>query len=349
MKILYAAKTDLGLKRTLNEDNFAVLASQNLFTVADGMGGHAAGEVASKIAVETMKEFITVANQDDEITWPFDINLNLPEEANQLETAIKLANNRIYQTALEQQKLEGMGTTVVGLLYKNGIAFIGHVGDSRAYLLRGDLLKPLTFDHSWVNVQVMLGEISKEEAKKHPMKNIITRALGTKENVEVDLQTEVIQDKDTIILCSDGLSGLMDDDTMKEILMQYDDNLDKAADRLIELANENGGDDNITLIIVKFFAEEGDKEVPPHSTLATKNFSREEEITEVILHKDIKDSLELGLQNEETAPLNRDEILDDDTLNESAKVRETLEEFERTMGSGGDEEQPPMEDEEEKQ
>ncbi|MBN2381477.1 Stp1/IreP family PP2C-type Ser/Thr phosphatase [bacterium] len=305
MRIEYSAKTDLGRKRNLNEDNYSILANRNLFVVADGMGGHAAGEVASKIAVETMKEFITVANQDEEITWPFDINLDLPEEANQLETAIKLANNRIYQTALEQQKLEGMGTTIVSLFYNNGIAYIGHVGDSRAYLIRESRIKPLTFDHSWVNVQVMLGEISKDEARNHPMKNIITRALGTKENVEVDLQTERVRNGDIIILCSDGLSGLIEDEMMKEVILENENDLDQAAERLIQLANENGGDDNITLILVKFIND---------PDTASSNGRKEDEITAVIQKQDLDDTIDQP---------------DHDTPEEKPKIIETLDDFVR--------------------
>jgi len=334
VKIEYYAKTDLGRKRSLNEDNFAILANQNLFTVADGMGGHAAGEVASKIAVETMKEFITVANQDEEITWPFDINLDLPEKANQLETAIKLANNRIYQTALEQQKLEGMGTTIVGLIFSNGIAYIGHVGDSRAYLVRDEMIKPLTFDHSWVNVQVMLGEISKDEARNHPMKNIITRALGTKENVEVDLQTEKVKDQDVIILCSDGLSGLIDDETMREIIQDNKQDLEVATESLIDLANENGGDDNITLILVKFVAEEGDEKFLDDPEIDLSH-CRDDEITEVISKRDI----------EEIIPFDEDDMeeMDDESPQndgeDQSKIIETMDDFEKNLN-----ESPPSEE-----
>ncbi|MFC1850889.1 Stp1/IreP family PP2C-type Ser/Thr phosphatase [candidate division CSSED10-310 bacterium] len=338
---MYSAKTDLGRKRSLNEDNYAVLASQNLFVVADGMGGHAAGEVASKIAVETMKEFINVANQDQEITWPFDINLDLPEEANQLETAIKLANNRIYQTALEQQKLEGMGTTIVGLIYNKGIAYIGHVGDSRAYLVRENKIKPLTFDHSWVNVQVMLGEITKDEARNHPMKNIITRALGTKENVEVDLQTERVQDQDVIILCSDGLSGLIEDEVMKHVILENLDDLNVSSEKLISIANENGGDDNITLILIKFVSEEGDEKFLSEPQEIPKDSTREDEITEVIYQKDIEDHIT------EDLPLDQLEIRDvpepqddqDDVSDKDSQVIETMDDFEKNSDDA-----PPSDD-----
>lgn len=338
MRLEYAAKTDLGRKRTLNEDNFTVLTEQHMYTVADGMGGHAAGEVASKIAVETMKEFITVANQDEEITWPFDINLDLPEEANQLETAIKLANNRIYQTALEQQKLEGMGTTIVGLMYKNGVAYIGHVGDSRAYLVRDNKIKPLTFDHSWVNVQVMLGEISKDEARNHPMKNIITRALGTKENVEVDLQTEEVKDQDVILLCSDGLSGLVDDDTMKQVILNGIDNLDNTADELVRLANENGGDDNITLILVKFISEPGDDGGLPNNAQPKKYSLNDDEITEVLPKKNLDELLEFEkVQNKQTASDNGDASVAEENQNDSkSKIIETMDDFEKKLDDTDD-------------
>jgi len=327
VRIEYSAKTDLGRKRNLNEDNYSILANQNLFVVADGMGGHAAGEVASKIAVETMKEFITVANQDEEITWPFDINLDLPEEANQLETAIKLANNRIYQTALEQQKLEGMGTTIVSLFYNNGIAYIGHVGDSRAYLIREHKIKPLTFDHSWVNVQVMLGEISKDEARNHPMKNIITRALGTKENVEVDLQTETIRHGDIIILCSDGLSGLMDDEMMKEVILENENNLDQASERLVQLANENGGDDNITLILVKFLNDQPQEQSP-----SSADERKEDEITAVIQKDVIEENLAARGQQTVTNANSQDTA---DHNADNNRIIETMDDYEQQQHPPG--------------
>jgi PPM family protein phosphatase len=250
----HSARTDLGRKRTLNEDSYVVAAEHGLFVVADGMGGHAAGEVASAMAVETMGQFFQATNSGEEITWPFEIDENLPIQANKLKTAIRLANRRIHQSAIEQHRLEGMGTTIVGVVVvpDQNIACIGHVGDSRAYLVREGELWSLTTDHSWVNVQVMLGQITEEEARYHPMKNIITRALGTKEDVEVDISVRELYPGDYILLCSDGLSGMIEEKEILQCVLSRKDDLEKATEDLIRRANAHGGDDNITVILLHF-------------------------------------------------------------------------------------------------
>jgi PPM family protein phosphatase len=250
----HSARSDLGRKRTLNEDSYVVAAEHGLFVVADGMGGHAAGEVASAMAVETMGQFFALTNTGEEITWPFEIDENLPLQANKLKTAIRLANRRIHQSAIEQHRLEGMGTTIVavGIVPEQNLACIGHVGDSRAYLVRDGELWSLTTDHSWVNVQVMLGQITEEEARYHPMKNIITRALGTKEDVEVDISVREVYPGDYILLCSDGLSGMVEEKDILQCVLTRKDDVDKATEELIRRANAHGGDDNITVILLHF-------------------------------------------------------------------------------------------------
>ncbi|MBI2565407.1 MAG: Stp1/IreP family PP2C-type Ser/Thr phosphatase [Candidatus Schekmanbacteria bacterium] len=261
MKVQYAARSDVGRKRTLNEDFYSVFPEQALYVVADGMGGHAAGEVASRLAVETLEEFMVIANQDEEITWPFDLDETLDEDANKLKTAIRLANQKIYQAALKQQRLEGMGTTIVCLLARNGRAYVAHVGDSRGYLLRAREMRPVTSDHSWVNIQVLLGTISREEAQNHPMKNIITRALGTGSDVEVDISVRDLRAEDIYVLCSDGLSGMLSDVEIRDTILSANGDIELAAERLIANANQRGGDDNITVIVARFVAEESKGDV----------------------------------------------------------------------------------------
>jgi protein phosphatase len=250
----HSARTDLGRKRTLNEDSYVVAPEHGLFVVADGMGGHAAGEVASAMAVQTMGQFFEATNTGEEITWPFEIDENLPIQANKLKTAIRLANRQIHRSAIEQHRLEGMGTTIVGVAVvpDQSLLCIGHVGDSRAYLIREGELWGLTTDHSWVNVQVMLGQITEEEARYHPMKNIITRALGTKEDVEVDISVRELYPGDYILLCSDGLSGMVDEKDILQSVLARKEDLEKTTEDLIRRANAHGGDDNITVVLLHF-------------------------------------------------------------------------------------------------
>jgi protein phosphatase len=272
MRLVYYGITDRGRKRAKNEDRFRINAFGDLFLVADGMGGHLAGEIASKIAVDTVEDFISLASGDEEITWPFEVDSSLPEEANQLKVAIQLANRKIFNLTKEKTDLEGMGTTIVAALIKNGSAYIAHVGDSRAYLLRGETIRALTSDHSWVNMQVSLGMMSPEDARDHPLKNIITRALGTRSEVEVDIRIEEFRHGDYLVLCSDGLSSLVSEEQIRQTVVQEQERVEQAAIRLVEMANEAGGEDNITAVIVHCLEDESDDQ------------ESDEEITEVI-HK----------------------------------------------------------------
>src|SRR5687768_13347482 len=151
MKMTFRGVTDVGRKRDANEDSFAVVPEDHLFVVADGMGGHAAGEVASRLAVAAIADFIASTRRDSEITWPYEYDLSIPMEGNRLKTAIRLANQRILDTISQKKDLEGMGTTLVGAMVNGHHAFVGHVGDSRAYLIRDGEITQITSDHSWVN------------------------------------------------------------------------------------------------------------------------------------------------------------------------------------------------------
>ncbi len=260
---MYRVKTgaisDLGLKRTINEDSYCVSHDKNLFVVADGMGGHAAGEFASRLATNAIENFIDMTSKDENVTWPFGLNENLSLEANKLITAIRVANRTIYENVNRQQQPQGMGSTMVAILLKDDLAYIAHVGDSRAYRIRRGEIKQLTRDHSWVSEQLQKRVISEEQARRHQWKNIITRALGSKPDVEVDLRTEKIESSDYLILCSDGLSGLVEAEDIKDIILNAKGDPSVACQNLVRAANEKGGTDNITVIAL-YFEEAPDKQ-----------------------------------------------------------------------------------------
>lgn len=292
----YFALSDVGRKRLKNEDRYQISENRSLFLVADGMGGHIAGEVASKIAVDTIEDFITLSQNDQEITWPFEIDDKLPEEANKLKVAIQLANQKIFTIARDKPEYEGMGTTIAALYAVNNSAFIGHVGDSRVYLCRDGVMKALTSDHSWVNMQVDLGVLSSEEAHSHPLRNIVTRALGTKWTVDVDIQVSTLRMGDTLLLCSDGLSSLVEDSEIAGIIQDADRTLEQRVQNLVARANELGGEDNITAIVIETRNREDDEEEQP-----------DDDITEVIPREILFRKLNASEQKTRTNPESEEE------------------------------------------
>lgn len=249
LKVSHAGLTDVGRKRNHNEDSLLIDPELQLFVVADGMGGHAGGGTASKIAVETIdREMRKVKTQSN---GPFDVvamlqDSPLPEV---LRAAVESSCLAIFGAAQDDPRLAGMGTTVISLLVKDDQAFFGHVGDSRAYLIRGDLIQQISEDHSLVNEQIKAGMITPEEAKHSRYKNIITRSVGFEEEVQVDIMGLVAEPGDTFLLCCDGLSNMVDDREMLETVRNRP--LDEACRKLVDLANEHGGDDNITVILVR--------------------------------------------------------------------------------------------------
>jgi len=251
MRVLTAGLTDVGMKRTGNEDNFASCEDVGLFVVADGMGGHAAGEVASSTAIKVITDYVRGALEE---AGPSDAGSSRfdPETCRKiLATSVQLANETICGLASENPTFEGMGTTLSGLLLNGSRACMVHVGDSRIYLLRGGQLTLLTSDHSWVNEQLQRNIITAEEAKTHRWRNVITRALGHKVDLEVDTRVEKMEPGDCFLLCSDGLTGMVDEETIHKVLLDMSDDPQAACRRLVDLANDAGGFDNITLIIVK--------------------------------------------------------------------------------------------------
>src|SRR5215470_1013025 len=256
MQIIHASKSDVGMKRDNNEDNLLVFPEQNLFAVFDGMGGHAAGEVASSIAATEVKEFFDFTGRDEEATWPFKGDRERSYDENRAVTAIKLANARIIEASEQDGNKKNMGTTAVMVHFverhsSGPRALVAHVGDSRVYLFRKGKLQRITIDHSLVEEYLRLGKITEEEAKNFPQKNIILRALGQTKVVDVEINAFQPQAGDIFLLCSDGLSGMVSDEMMQAIL-QKTSGLDAAAKKLIDTANANGGIDNVTVILTQF-------------------------------------------------------------------------------------------------
>jgi len=251
MRIEVAGTTHVGMKRNHNEDSYLLLPEEQLFCVADGMGGHSSGEIASRIAVEELAEFFRMTSRDMEATWPFKMDKARNYDENRLATAIKLANIRIYERAAAEQKYKGMGTTIVSVYFAAGTAYVAHVGDSRVYYFRHGELQQVTEDHSLLNDYLKAKKLSPEEIEAFPHKNVIVRALGMKDSVQVDVSRFEPQEDDIFLLCSDGLSGMVTDEQMQQILMQTSQ-LEVACSQLIDLANAAGGNDNVTCILTRF-------------------------------------------------------------------------------------------------
>lgn len=258
-----AAKTDVGRKRQDNEDSFCVVPQLGLYVVADGMGGHAAGEVASRLAVETIREWMEkyLGGADVAVVGqPMD---TCSREANFLLSSIRLANRIIFDAAQGRREYRGMGTTLVSVLAVNDTVALAHVGDSRIYRIRDGQIVQLSRDHSVVQQQVDRGIISPEEAHDSQYRHLITRALGLKDSVEVDLAEEPLLPGDILLLCSDGLSDLLEDEEILDIVREHADDLEKACQTLVDQANHKGGDDNITAMLIQARAGSDLAGIPP--------------------------------------------------------------------------------------
>jgi PPM family protein phosphatase len=249
MKVVSAGLTDVGRKRNHNEDSFLIDEELQLFVVADGMGGHAGGGRASSLAVETIDRELRQSRDGKDNPFLVEASLQdspLPEV---IRSAVERACQTIFTTAQEDPRLAGMGTTVISLLIRSDHAFFAHVGDSRAYLIRGDLIQQISEDHSLVNEQIKAGMITPEEAKHSRYKNIITRSVGFEEEVQVDVMGLVCEPMDTFLLCSDGLANMIEDRELLEVVRHTP--FEDIPKKLVEIANDRGGDDNITVIVVQ--------------------------------------------------------------------------------------------------
>jgi serine/threonine protein phosphatase PrpC len=242
--------TDVGRQRQHNEDAFLVADEAKLFLVADGMGGHAAGEIASRIAVDSISEFIVHTKEDDG-TWPHAYDEQYSRTTNRLMAALRMANTRVLEAMRKDAKLRGMGTTVVACMADDSKISVAHVGDSRAYMIRNGKISRITNDHSWVFEQVQAGMLTEAEAEKHPLRNVITRALGGALSVNPEASEIDCRPGDLYLLCSDGLTGMVPEDQILELVTANADDLEKACRQLIDVANEHGGLDNVTAILVK--------------------------------------------------------------------------------------------------
>ncbi len=249
-RVLATGETNIGMKRAHNEDSYMLVEEDHLYVVADGMGGHASGEVASQMAIDTLREFFRATSNDPEVTWPYKMDKSKGYEENRLITSIKLANLRIFEAAQRDSKLRGMGTTMVGIVVVEDGVLIAHVGDSRAYRWRGNKLEQITEDHSLLNDYIKMKRLTPEEIANFPHKNVIVRALGMKETVKVDLTLDKPNPGDIYLLCSDGLCGPASDQDIADVLAATPD-LKTAASKLIEKANAAGGPDNITVVLAK--------------------------------------------------------------------------------------------------
>jgi protein phosphatase len=245
-------KTDVGRRRKLNEDNFLVDTEASLFSVCDGMGGHNAGEVASRLAIETLGAFIQKSHKEKEITWPYGLDVNLSFDGNRLKTAIKLANKRVYKAADNREDYTGMGTTVVAALVTGTMVTIGSAGDSRCYLFREGKLSQLTRDDSWVSAAWAEGILSADEIERHPLRNVITKAVGAKDTIEIDVTEHTLSNGDVVLLCSDGLHAMIRDEEILGVVTPFPATLEEAATKLIDAANEAGGKDNVSVVLVRY-------------------------------------------------------------------------------------------------
>lgn len=233
-------KTDIGKKRTQNQDSIfftdePIGPLPNLYIVADGMGGHKAGDVASKTAIECVTEYVKESTLNNSVSV--------------LKRAIIYANDKIYKMAKENKDLNGMGTTFVAAVCEDNVLYAANIGDSRIYHLRDDI-KQVSLDHSLVEELIRTGQLERNKGRNHPEKNIITRALGIADDVVTDFFEIELQENDKILLCSDGLTNMLEDDEIKEIVFENEENPKAAVDKLIDRANYYGGKDNISVVLV---------------------------------------------------------------------------------------------------
>ena len=236
MAVCFAARTDIGRRRKTNEDFFAVDEVRGLFVVADGLGGHVAGRVASEIASYSFVDSVRLGDPAEPLCV--------------VRRAFMEAHRAIQGRVEREPQLAGMATTLVSLWFRERYALLGHVGDSRIYLVRGETLHPLTHDHSLVSELVFSGQLTPEAARNHPHRHVITRALGVGTIPEPDTAEFLLEPGDIFALCSDGVSGPIADEEIRDLILDAKGDLALAADALVALANDRGGEDNATVILV---------------------------------------------------------------------------------------------------
>ncbi len=248
MNTVSSGYSDRGMVREGNEDSFVVAPELGLFAVADGVGGHRAGEIASKMALDVLQDYLGRTSGGGEVLLGGN-DPNYSDTANRLASGIRLASRVIYESAQDNPAWRNMGTTIVAALLEEERLSIAHVGDSRAYLIRGGGIIPLTEDHSMIAEQVRMGLLSPEAAQASTQRNIITRALGFEVDAEVDLCDLLLAQEDRILLCSDGLTNMVSDQMICSIALGSQ-NPDEICQQLVEEANMNGGKDNVTAVLI---------------------------------------------------------------------------------------------------
>ena len=250
--IASCGQTDIGRRRALNEDT--IYAQDGLFLVCDGMGGHKAGEVASQLALEAVVGFVRRSAEDPEMTWPYGYDTTLSYDANRLRTAINLANRIVFRKAASADDYTGMGTTVVAAIVpsRRPQMTYAHVGDSRLYLIRAGVMRQLTRDDTWVNLN--WSETGESEPVESRMKNVLTKALGAREDVEFRVCDQALEDHDIVLLCSDGLTNMLSDARILDIVGTRSPDLEAACQDLVASANAEGGRDNISVILARYTA-----------------------------------------------------------------------------------------------
>src|SRR5882672_816796 len=248
------ARTDLGRVRKNNEDCYSIDSSLQLFVLSDGMGGEAHGEVASTLAVQTILTHCRQAENSRTTPIFGESSPDVSERTNRLASAIHLANRKVFEMASANAGHKGMGATIVAAWIEGQRLSLAHVGDSRAYLLRAGTLDQLTADHSLVAEKVRIGILTPQEADASEMQSVLTRAVGTHENVEVDADEQMLLAGDALLLCSDGLSRMVTDPEIASTILTST-SAQNAADRLVDLANENGGVDNVSVIVLRILAK----------------------------------------------------------------------------------------------
>jgi PPM family protein phosphatase len=248
--------SDPGPVRPINEDAFLADDDLALFVVADGMGGHAAGEVASRLAIDSVENFIRRSQQAGDFSWPCGIDPALTFAGNRLRTAIHLANRRVFRVAEGHDDYTGMGTTVVCALLTGSHLSIGHVGDSRLYVLSDGVLQPQTRDDTWAATVLAGGHAGGADAiNSHPMRHVLTNVLGVREQPEIHISERIVSPGETLLLCSDGVHNVVDDETLNALILQ-DGDLKEIAESVVATALERGGRDNATAVLVRYLGED---------------------------------------------------------------------------------------------
>jgi len=243
--------TDTGRRRQVNQDYVLFDDELRLYIVADGMGGHSAGEVASKLAAESVREFVVRSRCSADISWPFGLDPRLSLNGNCLRSAVMLANARVCDEAAQHEELYGMGTTIVAAVAEKGVLTICSAGDSRAYRIRSGSIRQLTKDDSWVQAALDRGVLEEGQARNHIMRNIITKAVGADDELEPCVVEEETEPGDLYLMCTDGLHGMLGDAEILGIIRASAPDLRKAVDSLIAAANANGGNDNVTALLLR--------------------------------------------------------------------------------------------------